>query len=106
MIIIRAVTTDPVFLSLIGNSDFDSMSRMETFEASSTGSMLCVNITLIGDSVYEGDEQFLVNLTNSQMQARVGPITQACITIRDDDGRLISCNLCVRQIMTNFVELL
>ena len=63
---------------------------MQTFEASSTGSMLCVNITLIPDSVYEDDEQFLVtfgNLPNSQ--AGVGPITQACITIRDDDGWLI-----------------
>ena len=102
--IIRAVTTDP-FFSLIGNGDFDSMSKMQTFAASSTGSMLCVNITLIGDSIYEGDEQFLVkfgNLPNSQ--AEVGPITQACITISDDDGRLISSNLCVRQIMTNFVE--
>ena len=66
------------------------MSITLTFEASSTGSMLCVNITIIGDTIYEGDEQFLVtfgNLPNSQ--AGVGPFTQACITIRDEDGQLI-----------------
>lgn len=64
---------------------------MQTFEASSTGSMMCVNITIIGDTIYEGDEQFLVtfgNLPNSQ--AGVGSITQACITIRDEDGQLIA----------------
>ena len=66
------------------------MSITQTFAASSAGSMLCVNITIIGDSIYEGDEQFLVtfgNLPNSQ--AGVGPIDQACITIRDDDGQFI-----------------
>ena len=60
---------------------------MQTFEASSTGNMLCVNITIIGDIIYEEDEQFLVifgNLPNSQ--AGVGPINQTCVTIRDDDG--------------------
>ena len=76
-------------LSLLpGDSDFDSRSRMQTFEAALTGSMLCVNITIIEDSIYEDDEQFLVtfgNLPNSQ--AGVGSITQTCITIRDDDGQ-------------------
>ena len=61
---------------------------MQTFDVSSMGSMLCVNITIIEDFIYEDDEQFLVifgNLPNSQ--AGVGPINQTCITIMDDDGQ-------------------
>ena len=71
----------------IGDSDFDSRPRMQTFVASSMGARLCVNITIIGDIIYEGDEQFLVtfgNLPNNQ--TGVGPINQTCITIRDNDG--------------------
>ena len=90
--IIRAVTTNPIFSLLIGDSDFDSTSIMQTFTASSTGRTLCVNITIIGDTIYEGDEQFLVTFGNSLPDpslAGVGPITQACVTIQDDDGQLI-----------------
>lgn len=92
-VIIRAVTTDPTFSLFIGNSDFDSMSIMQTFMASSTGRTLCVNITIIDDTIYEGDEQFLVTFGNNLPDpslAGVGPITQACVTIQDDDGQLVS----------------
>ena len=67
---------------------------MQTFAASSIGARLCVNITIIGDTFNEGDEQFLVtfgNLPNNQ--AAVGPINQTCITIRDDDSKWTSCML-------------
>ena len=81
-----------IMLSLLlilskGNTDFDARPRMLTFEASSTGGVLCVNITILEDTLYEGNEQFLLtfgNLPNGE--AAVGPIVQSCITIRDDDS--------------------
>ena len=58
-----------------------------TFVTTNTSSRLCADIDIIGDDVYEGDEQFLVtfgNLPNDR--AEVGVIGQACVTILDDDG--------------------
>ena len=82
------------FNFLTDNNDFDARTKMQTFEASSTGGMLCVNITIISDTIYEGDEQFLVmfgNLPNNE--TGVGFISQSCITILDDERKLISCLL-------------
>ena len=53
------------------------------------GSRLCANISLIEDTTYEGNEQFLVtfgNLPDVAAGVFVGLINQTCITILDDDG--------------------
>ena len=60
-----------------------------TFQPSATGGRLCVNIPILDDITFEGDEQFLVtfgNLPNDQVG--VGRINQACVTIQDDDSQL------------------
>ena len=52
---------------------------------------VCINITILDDHVYEGDEQFLVmfgNLPNAE--AGVGLIQQACVTIVDDESELLN----------------
>ena len=47
----------------------------------------CVDIGIIDDVIFEGDEQFLVTFGSiSSDQVDVGPISQACVTIVDDDG--------------------
>ena len=53
------------------------------------GGLLCANLSLISDALYEGNEQFVVGFTNVPDAANrvgLGAITQACVTIRDDDG--------------------
>lgn len=73
----------------VANSDFVERSLSQTFVASSVGGRLCANITLIGDSLYEGNEQFVVGFTNVPDTANrvgLGAIDQACVTITDNDG--------------------
>lgn len=49
---------------------------------------VCVNIPIIEDILYEGDEQFLVTFGNlPSAQAGVGRIGQACVTIVEDDSQ-------------------
>ena len=49
-----------------------------------------MNITLFGDTIYEGNEQFVVtfvNVPNAAERVGLGDISQACVTIDDtDDG--------------------
>lgn len=48
-----------------------------------------MDIDIIPDTLYEGNEQFLVtfgNLPNAQVN--VGQFEQACVTIVDDDSKL------------------
>ena len=70
-----------------GDTDFLSSPITQTLEASEVGHTLCANISIIGDTLYEEDEQFLVtfgNLPNSA--AGVGQINTTTITILDDEG--------------------
>ena len=74
---------------IAANGDFAGSSRSRTFVASPMGDLLCANITLIDDSLYEGNEQFVVGFTNVPDAANrvgLGAIDQACVTIRDNDG--------------------
>ena len=53
------------------------------------GGQLCADINLIPDTLYEGNEQFIVEFTNvpdSANRVNVGAINQTCVTILDDDG--------------------
>ena len=70
-------------------SDFHNRQLSQTFSASSMGNQLCANIELIGDELYEGNEQFIVVFTNvpdSTNRVGLGAINQTCVTIVDDDG--------------------
>ena len=61
----------------------------QTFSSSSMGNQLCANIELIDDTLYEGNEQFIVEFINVPDPANrvgLGAISQACVTIVDNDG--------------------
>ena len=77
-------------LHLSANSDYVEVERSQTFVASTVGNQLCVDIPLIGDSIYEGNEQFVVkfvNVPDAANRVGVGAISQACVTINDkEDG--------------------
>ena len=50
-----------------------------------------MDIDIVEDDIYEGDEQFLVTFGNLPSdQAEVGVIGQACVTIKDDESWLNS----------------
>ena len=73
----------------VANSDFVEGSHSQTFVASPVGGRLCANLTLTGDSLYEGNEQFVVGFTNVPDTANrvgLGALSQACVTLRDNDG--------------------
>ena len=74
------------FYSFTGNSDFVASDKSISFNTTNS-SRICVSIPIIGDILYEGDEQFLVTFGNlPSAQARVGSIGQACVTIVEDDS--------------------
>ena len=78
-----------MFLLHAGNTDFRVSTQTITFPANVTGNTLCVDIGIIGDSLDEYDEQFLVQFGNiPNAQAGLGAIPEACVTIVDDDGKL------------------
>ena len=73
-----------------GNTDFRSTNINLSFNTTNL-TTLCFSIPIIGDILYEGDEQFLVTFGNlPNEEANAGPIEQACITIVDDDSELVS----------------
>lgn len=79
----------PSFLPLSGDNDFVVVEPSETFVASAVGNKLCIDIPIISDVVYEGNEQFVVkfvNVPDAANRVGVGDISQTCVTIIDDDG--------------------
>lgn len=70
-----------------GSGDFGTNEQTVMFEPSDNSSRQCINIQIIEDEVYEGDEQFLVNLgAISNDEVIPGDIQQVCVTISDNDG--------------------
>ena len=50
----------------------------------------CAQIAIIDDTLFEGDEQFVVRLHSfSSSQVMVGEISEARVTIIDNDGMII-----------------
>ena len=63
------------------------MSDRRVFFDTTNTSRTCVDIPIVEDILYEGNEQFLVRFGNlPSAQAGVGLISQACVTIVDDDS--------------------
>jgi len=48
-------------------------------------SLRAIYVPLLPDSIAEGDESFVVELTSNRRDVRIGPIPKATVTIRDDD---------------------
>jgi hypothetical protein len=68
--------------------DFDS-NRTTLFFNTTSSDTLCFDPQIIGDALYEGNEQFLLTFGNlPNEEANAGPIEQACVTIVDDDSKI------------------
>ena len=80
------------YICIAANTDFRTSALSQTFAASPMGDLLCVDIRLIGDNRYEGNEQFVVrfappgNVPNATSRIVLGENPQACVTIVDNDG--------------------
>ena len=84
---------------ITGDSDFDSDEQRVPLGPSDNSSRLCVEIMIIDDFIFEGDEQFLVRFGNfSDGRVEVGAIPQACVTIQDNDGQLLVAS-CIHAVM-------
>lgn len=61
---------------------------MITVPVSEDGSIFCIDLVILEDSLFEDDEQFELifqNLPNDF--ATVGDIDTVCVTIADNDGK-------------------
>ena len=74
-----------------GDQDYSIEPEIPQFaidENTVAGELICVPITIIDDTIaLEGEEQFslfFAGLPNEE--AQVGPISQVCVSILDDDG--------------------
>ena len=76
-----------IVVSAVAGSDYEQVSAPLTFPTGSVaGDMQCVNISIVDDVVFEGDETFTVTLTvtTSGVMERN---TVTIVTIRDDDRK-------------------
>ena len=74
-----------------GSSDFNSSDQTVSFVRSDSSNRGCAQIAIIDDSLFEGDEQFLLRLRSfSNSQVMTGEISEACVTIREDDSKFIN----------------
>lgn len=53
---------------------------------SEDGDLLCFNISIIDDSCFEGDHNFLINLVSPEQNVAFQPVQSASVMIRDNDG--------------------
>jgi hypothetical protein len=59
-----------------------------SFARSDNSSRGCAQIVITDDSLFEGDEQFLLRLRSfSNSQVMAGEVSEACVTILEDDSR-------------------
>ena len=71
--------------------DYTTSTLTLTFELSNDGQMLCGNVSIINDNLgNEGDELFSVVITSvSSNKVSIGPNSESCVTIVDDDSEYI-----------------
>ena len=66
----------------------DFVAETETLTFQPGEDCVCFNTTVINDDIaLEGDEQFRVIFGETD-KASVGSISEACVTIREDDGTM------------------
>ena len=72
----------------VAGPDYEPISSHLTFPTGSVaGDMLCVNISIVNDVLFEGDETFTVLLTVNTAGVSEGNAV-TIVTIRDDDCKL------------------
>ena len=68
--------------------DLPQASRMIIVPVSENGSLFCIDLLILEDSMFEDDEQFELFFQNLPSEfATVGDIDTVCVTITDNDGK-------------------
>ena len=78
------LTVNNLFLSLAG-SDYNTTAVEFMFEARTPDQLLCVDIPIIDDDVYEQNEVMLIFLSTPDLAVQLDP-QYAFIMILDNDG--------------------
>ena len=64
------------------------MSLTITIPVSDNGSVFCIDLLIVEDSVFENDEQLELIFQNLPSEyATVGDIDTVCVTVTDNDGK-------------------
>lgn len=72
------------------NDDYGSSGTNLEFRASaSTGDIICSNITIVDDSLFEFDEVFLVTMATSNPSQLDPDMTQIEVVIIDNDSKCL-----------------
>ena len=76
-----------LFVIIIARLDYQAVSEVLIFSQFSSA-VQCISVVITGDSVFEADETFNLNVASSNPQVNVStPIIS--ITIVNDDGRCV-----------------
>ena len=69
------------------SDDYESLSTPITFsDMSINGTVLCINVAIIGDTTPEHDETFSVTFTPENSRDMISGTSTVTITILNDDG--------------------
>ena len=75
---------------LAAGADYTSTTRMLTFMPSDDRQSVCTTVLLTDDNVDEPNELFSVRIIGTRISPEnsimVGPNSESCVTIIDDDG--------------------
>ncbi len=82
--------TKILILSLTDGEDYTADPRTLTFSPGM--SRVCFNVTILDDDRYELNEDLFVNITTSDPQTDINPMS-AIVTIEDDEGKCIRKNV-------------
>ena len=72
-------------LNSSAGSDYNTTAVEFVFEAQMADQLLCVNVPIIDDNVFEGNEVFLIFMNTPDIYVQLDP-QYAFITISDNDG--------------------
>ena len=62
---------------------------------SSSGALVCISILTIDDMALEGDHDFSISLSSSNLEEHVQLSTDSVTAvIKDNDGKLLDCQMC------------
>ncbi len=78
------------FILFADGEDFVSMPASLTFDSSRL--RVCFNVTILDDDRFEFDEDFVVNITTTESQVTLDPISTV-VMINDDDGKFVMVDI-------------
>ena len=75
-------------------SDFSVEQNAQLIFSGQGSEIICANVTVTDDGVYEGDESYCIALQSSDPDITIGPLRETCITIVDNDCKLSLSTRC------------